>query len=43
MTMEKYLKLPREKQLIYAEAYLDMLKDTSGLKVKRLTAVSFGQ
>ncbi|CCY63105.1 MAG: hypothetical protein ACLSA2_07000 [Candidatus Gastranaerophilaceae bacterium] len=36
MTMEKYLKLPREKQLIYAEAYLDMLKDTSGLKGKKI-------
>ncbi len=36
MTMEKYLKLPREKQLVYAEAYLDMLKDLSGLKDKKI-------
>lgn len=36
MTMENYLKLSREKQLIYAEAYIDMLKDECGLKDKKI-------
>lgn len=37
ITYEKYAKLPREKQLLYAEAYLKFRIDEKGLTGKRLT------